>query len=99
MQSVPITTNVVNSNTEQARCTRRLTFALGEIKQSYLKHLRVMFKVMEFNVTFNNISVSFRSSDNVKVRQSSVIAFVFFITLDRSLIIDVSCTNSLLMLF
>jgi hypothetical protein len=37
------------------------------------------------------ISVSFRSSDNFKVRQSSIIAFVFFITLDRSLIIDVSC--------
>ena len=35
----------------------RLTFALGEIKQSYLKHLRVRFKVLEFNVTFNNISV------------------------------------------
>ena len=34
--------------------------------------------------------------DNFKVRQSSIIAFVFFITLDRSLIIDVSCTNSLL---
>jgi len=42
------------------------------------------------------ISVSFRSSDNFKVRKSSVIAFVFIITLDRSLIIDVSCTNSLL---
>jgi hypothetical protein len=41
------------------------------------------------------ISVSFRSY-NFKVRQSSIIAFVFFITLDRSLIIDVSCTNSLL---
>ena len=30
---------------------------MGEIKQSYLKHLRVRLKVMEFNATFNNISV------------------------------------------